>query len=163
LIDTGTERLLVRKQYIGRDEEGRPGNFFTHFLPGLPRSYSARDAIDLWADSSVWITSEQGVSPKEKQLPYLPYSSLCVHQATCEQTFERPAWLDLVGIQTYLPLLIHEYVLYYLHEGKSIQRFYLGSSSSARIASLIWGLAHGLPVGWLRHLTFSTYESDVRP
>src|SRR5437588_8790898 len=48
LIDTGQERILVHKAYAGRDGVGRYGSFFIHLLAGLPKDFSAMDAILLW-------------------------------------------------------------------------------------------------------------------
>src|SRR5205807_60147 len=57
LIQSPFGKLLVHKVYLGRDGVGRPGNFFTHMLVGLPEDFSARDAISLWK-SPIWQTHD---------------------------------------------------------------------------------------------------------
>src|SRR5689334_5716367 len=53
LINTGQERILVHKVYVGKDAFGRYGVFFVHLIAGLPAEFSALDAISLW-ESSFW-------------------------------------------------------------------------------------------------------------
>ncbi|MBX5456725.1 MAG: hypothetical protein IRZ31_07465 [Thermogemmatispora sp.] len=76
LIQSGNERLLLHKVYVGRDGAGRPGNYFVHLLAGLEPTFSADRAICLWRyhDDLLWQTSDDprhGIT-----LPAIPRSEL---------------------------------------------------------------------------------------
>ena len=137
----GIERVLVHKVYIGRDAYGRPGVYFTHLLVGLPESFVARDAIDLW-DSPFWKTADDS-SPT-----YLP---------TIAETELEEGSLhedDLLEVRHYLPFVIQAYLSLQMQ-----QKLYI-AAPDLQVARLIWGLTRALPRTMQQDLTFSTYERD---
>lgn len=153
LTFTGTDktRILLRRVHVGKDPMGRPGNFFIHALAGLPRSFTARDAIGMWARTSFWRESADKLSPYELKLDQLSISDLPPTKRDLppfEGELHRP------GMREWMQYLVHAFLTL-----PAIGRIIILAPSST-VATLIWGLTECLPVGLLERLTFSTYTYD---
>ena len=145
-VDAGGERIIVHKVYTGRDAVGRrPGAYFAHMLAELPENFSVRDAIDMWK-SSFWLLSQDSLDPKSVKLPLVPPDQL-VHGSIDQY--------DMQVLEKYLHFIVQAFLAL---EGQ--QKLYI-AGSDIQIATLIWGLAHSLPLTMLKSLTFSTYEHDL--
>jgi len=144
--DTGKERILAQKIYIGKDAYNNVGAYFVHLLAGLPENFLACDAIELWK-SNFWETSDAKVSHSAHLSSVAPADLLKNKGSLSEHV--------IANVQQSLPLLIQAY----LTLGDS-QKLYIAAPNE-QIASLIWGLTHSIPRAMQRTLTFSTYEADV--
>ena len=150
-IDNGDERLLIRKVFIGQDAVGRNGVFFTHLIAGLPREFTARDAIRLWNCPTLWVESEpENKAPNDTFLQKIHYSDLYAHVIHSQTTF------NLAPISEQLQDLL----LLILCQG--LPQRIIVRGQSIFIASLIYGLTHTLPMTLLPRLTFTTYESEIQ-
>lgn len=144
LFEAGGERVLLHKNYRGKDPVGRPGNFFAHLLAGLPPTFSARDAASLWR-SPFWQTTDTNDQ------------DLLLEPVTLAQLVYAPrAPIDLSGLQQPLTFLILAYLT-----RQPEQHIYIIAESADTVAALVIGLTRSLPEQLLRDLTFSTYESDL--
>lgn len=146
LVNTGNERILAQKVYVGKDAYGRPGVYFIHLLAGLPNSFLARDAIELW-DSSFWQYSEHQDPANSVELPPIALSDLIAGSLN-EHT--------LISLREHLTFVIQAYLLL-----KPYQRLYIAAPAE-QVAILIWGLSHSIPRSLQLQLTFSTYEHNVQ-
>lgn len=140
-------KILAHKVYCGSDGFGRPGNFFTHMLVGLPEDFSAREAIRLWK-SPIWQTHDVSEGIQPVQLPPLSRESL----EAAEQAF------DFYTIEDALRRVIQAY----LAPNRLRQRVLI-TGTSEQVAALIWGLTHSIPATLLTpEFTFTTYERPAR-
>lgn len=146
LLSAGGERVLVHRSYAGRDGAGRPGNFFTHLVAGLPKGFTAGDAIRTW-DSMFWQRGGSGLRlagdlglERVATIPPGPPSQVDISQPRVREhvAYVIGAFLELAPEGT----------------------LYIAAPPSV-VAALIFALTRALPFGMLRHLTFSTYERDV--
>ncbi|HEU0000853.1 MAG TPA: hypothetical protein VFQ36_08145 [Ktedonobacteraceae bacterium] len=149
-VYNGDERLLIRKVFTGQDVVGRNGVFFAHLIAGLPRSFTARDAIRLWYCSELWVDSEQGLSPNETTLGKIPYSRILNYVQHSQTSFNFGQISD--KLQKLLVLIL----------GQGLPPHITMRGHSTLIAALIYGLTHTLPGQLLPNLTFTTYESDTQ-
>jgi hypothetical protein len=162
------ERILVHKQYTGKDEVGRTGNFFIHALVGLPDDFSLAEAIALWRSRS-WYTSADQFGGS-KQLDPVVLDKLESHPAP--DIMHAPG-VDSVWMQRYLSRFIRAYLSWrknwesWLHmrqaaprQAQEPPRLYLAAPPDMIAASLD-ALTRCLPRQLLSDLTFSTYESDI--
>lgn len=149
LAYNGYERILVRKVYRGVDLSNRPSVYFSHLLAGLPDDFTARHAIRLWHCPQLWRETDDDFDSRKVDLEALPYSKLRELVDTSSATFDfTPLWEQLVfTIQVFLAQGVPHHFYVFGH--------------SDRIAALLWGLTHSLPLAMLRDLTFSTYEYDI--
>jgi hypothetical protein len=145
-LDTGTERVVVHKAFIGLTWDRRPGNYFTHLVAGLPATFMARHAINLW-ESSFWQIADT-LAPQQLALPSIHATELVAGPLGRMS-------LRLPEVSEYLPWLIEAFLS--LRPG---QRIHIAAPDRV-VAALIWGLTRCLPGGLLRALTFSTYEGDI--
>ncbi len=150
LVDNGDERLLIRKVFTGLDGVGRNGAYFTHLIAGLPRGFTAREAIELWYCPELWVESEQGLPPNETHLEKIPYRRIINHVQYSQTSF------NFAPVSEKLQNLL----LLILNKGLPSRITIRGHSTL--IASLIYGLTHTLPGTLLPNLTFTTYESNVQ-
>ncbi|HEU0001512.1 MAG TPA: hypothetical protein VFQ36_11460 [Ktedonobacteraceae bacterium] len=149
-VHNGDERLLIRKVFTGQDALGRNGVFFTHLIAGLPRDFSARDAIRLWYCPDLWVDSEQGLSPNETHLEKIPYSRILNYVQHSQTSFNFGQASD--KLQNLLVLILSQ----------GLPPHITMRGHSTLIAALIYGLTHTLPRQLLPNLTFTTYESDTQ-
>ena len=149
-MNNGEERLLIRKVYIGQDAVGRNGNFFTHLIAGLPKEFTARDAIHLWYCPDLWVESEAGKASSDKSLEKIPYSTLRSYADHPQASF------NVASVSEPLRNLLLLVLTSGLPEHIEIR------GHSTLIATLIYGLTHALPMKFLPGLTFTTYESETR-
>jgi hypothetical protein len=147
LLDTGVERILLRKHYTGRDLYGRPGNYLIHVLAGLPETLDAAAAIRLW-DARHWEMALDELHPRGTYLPEVAPEHVAAGQrfARFPQDESLRGELEFV-IRSYLALL----------PGQRITV----AAPSERVAALALGLALALPPALRRGVTFTTYEQDV--
>lgn len=68
-IDSGAFRFAFRREYIGLDALGRPGNFAAHILVGPCAEMPARQILGLYSSASWWSGSELPRSQSEQLLP----------------------------------------------------------------------------------------------
>src|SRR6266496_4956696 len=99
LVNTSYGKFLLHKVSLSKDRFGRSGNFFAHFVFGLPEHFSARDAIRLWG-SPFWQVSD--VPEHEQPTQLTPLSLDDIQQK--EQCF------DFTEIQDYLRSLIQAFL-----------------------------------------------------
>lgn len=146
LLEVGNKRILLQKVYVGKDAYNRPGVHFIHLLEGLPSTFLASDAIQLW-QSPFWQSSDQtGISCELPSMENIQINKLSAR--TLARYNLAPIQEDLVfTIQAYLSLAPY-------------QRLYLAAPAE-QVAALIWGLTRCLPFTMQEKLTFSTYENDV--
>ena len=149
-IDTGRERILMRKEKLDADAAGRPGAYLTHLLAGLPATFTARDAISLWHADDFWITTHNPLNSQQLVLPQLTTSEL--------SKYPRTAWK--ISSLSHFQASLHIALSHFLRSS-SPQRLCLSGSSEA-IAALIWGVTQSLPSMLLPRLTFNTYEDNLR-
>lgn len=149
-LSNGSEHLLVRKVFKGRDLAGRNSVYFTHLIAGLPDEFTARDAIRLW-NSRLWVESEDGKAANDTLLNPIPYQDL---KRAADQASQ--PLLPFDSIRTKLEDLL----LAILCQNGLTQEVYLVGHASLA-AALIYGLTHCLPLSLLGNFTFSTYESTV--
>jgi len=143
LFNTPYGKFLLHDISLPRDHLGRSGNFFAHFVFGLPEHFSARDAIRLWG-SPFWRVCDV---PEYNQSPLLNRLSLNAMQQK-EQCF------NFVEIQNHLRSLI----LAFLAPSRLQQRVAI-IGTSYQIVALIWGLTHSIPKTLLSSdFTFTTYK-----
>lgn len=147
-VNNGDERILVRRVFRGRDIAGRQSVYFSHLIAGLPKDFTARDAICLWHWSE-WKISEEGKSAHDTYLSTIAYEQI------------------KAGVQKSQPqnvALVHEQLSYLLQiillQGLPAHVTITGHS--ALIAALLYGLTHALPMTLLGDLSFSTYESETQ-
>src|SRR5258707_6320113 len=152
LLYNGTERLLVRKVFKGRDLAGRNSVFFTHLIAGLPDDFTTRDAIRLW-DWPHWATSEDHKAANDTLLDPIPYADL---KRDSERAQQAPS-LPFSIIRTQLEELLLAILC------QSSFPSYLQLVGNANLAAaLIYGLTHCLPLTFLGgNFTFTTYESTT--
>ncbi len=184
-------RALVHKVYTGKDGFGRSGVFFVHLVDGLPETFSARQAIELWG-SSFWQKSDESLQedPFSTELKRVSLTDLLQGKRFFE--LQRPEDVQPLkpGLERGLAFLLQVFlekepyagmvVQSQSHQGyfqkmpglrsrggarseQSVQRtpIYLAAVDK-EVALLIYGLTHCLPKVLVRDLTFSTYERDVR-
>ena len=149
-VHNGDERLLIRKVFTGQDVVGRNGAFFAHLIAGLPREFTARDAIRLWYCPELWVESEQGLSPNETYLEKIPYSRIRNYVEHSQTSFNFGQVSE--KLQNLLVLI----------PGQGLPPHIIMRGHSTLIAALIYGLTHTLPWQVLPNLTFTTYESDTQ-
>ncbi len=137
------KRALLNKRYTGRDELGRPGNYFAHLLAGLPVDFSVRQAIRYWK-SPFWCVDDSS-HPNDITLEPISQADLEARPGEQPQMTHALASLPFV-IQAFLTL-------------GDKQRVYIAGTPED-VAALIFGLSESLPASLLEKLTFSTYERD---
>lgn len=147
LINTGQERILVRRELLDADGMGRPGAYLTHLLAGLPANFSAREAILLWGDS-LWVTSKNPLKPHQLLLEPVAEERLFTPRSV--------AW-RLSSPENFAAALF--LALAHFRRSSPPYRVYL-SGHSTSIAELIWGITQSLPRACLQEMTFSTYEAS---
>ena len=149
-VNNGAENLLIRKVFVGRDFAGRNSVFFTHLIAGLPREFTARDAIHLWYCPELWVESEpEDKASNDTYLEKIPYSKILAYVQRSQTAF------NFAPIQEPLQNLL----LLILSRGLPPRSRVRGQS--ILIAALIYGLTHTLPLTLLPNLTFTTYESEA--
>lgn len=159
LIDTGQERILVRKVYTGRDALGRPGVFFVHLLAGLPENFTATYAIQLW-NSPFWQRSD--VTLQDEYSTLLDQISLEHLIATIQPLSYKQQHIKC--LDNYLAYVINAYLLMKdssIRKAEHIARQLYIAASDENIVRLIRGLTRCIPQPILSHLTFSTYERNL--
>ena len=153
-IDAGIEPIIVHKVYTGRDAHGRPGVYFAHLLAELPGNFSVRDAIDMW-NSSFWLLSESQLQAQLEAQHDSP-RSVKLRTVSPDRLVQGPREkYDVSILEKHLSFMVQAFLSL---EGQ--QKLYI-AGSDIQIATLIWGLAHSLPLTMLKSLTFSTYEHDL--
>ena len=163
LIDTGEERILVRKAYTGKDGVGRYGAFFVHLLANLPEEFSVADAIALW-QSPFWQDSDKTLKDRRStHLERVMLAKLRLEQQKNNSSFDNQTRKK---IETYLPYVIQAYLtktLLYEQSGsqQNREKIYIAAPDSD-VALLIQGLTNSLPIQLVKCLTFSTYENDIK-
>lgn len=143
-VDTGYERAIMQKVHANWSEAKPAGNYFIHLLAGLPASFSAAEAILLW-HADLWMTSDASLSREQRELPTLPLSAL---QGS---GFDK---LDFMEVKDMLAPIIKAYLL--LQQGMA-RKLYIAAPAQ-HMAAFILGLTLCMPKGWIKSLTFSTYE-----
>jgi hypothetical protein len=111
LVETRTpdprqsERILVNKVYVGKDQKNRPGNFFAHLLAGLPQEFTARDAIALWR-SNIWQTADP------QQAAGLLIEAKSLYELQADPQVSRTSWqkIHVPALNDYLCFVIHAYL-----------------------------------------------------
>ena len=149
LINTGNERILLNRAFIGRNFDGRPGNIFLHLVAGLPAEFTAREAIALW-QSQWWIYDDRTLAQDQFDLPQVAGAELLHGNGTIDRTA-----LASPEMQRILPLVIQAILV-----KEPGQHIYIAAPPD-KVAVLVWGVAQCLPDNLLRGLTFSTYEYDA--
>lgn len=173
-IVTEQERILVHKEYTGKDAVGRYGVFFIHLLDNLPENFSARDAILLWG-LDFWQNSDASLRKKDPFSTSLPPIS-CENWEkwinSLRKERDKKPWegIDIdpqhaQWIEKQLSYLVWTYLIKkpYIDSATELEgpeQIYIAAPDND-IALLISGLTHGLPEQLVKNLTFSTYESDV--
>jgi hypothetical protein len=144
-----SRRILLHKQYTGTDALERRGIYVTHLLAGLPRDFSAREAILLWHAhaSDLWITDRSVIKPQV--LSPLSLGRL--------RELQRQAWHRFSPVDA--PAALRQVLALFLHDPPP-GRVYLSGPSEA-IALTIWCVTQCLPQRMLKSLTFTTYEDNV--
>jgi hypothetical protein len=146
MVSTSYGKILLHKVSLPKDRFGRSGNFFAHFLFGLPDYFSARDAIRLWK-SPFWQVSDV---PEHEQSTQLALLSL-------DDIEQKELEFDFAEIQNHLRSLIHAF----LAPSRLQQRVAINGASH-QIAALIWGLTQSVPKTLLpSNFTFTTYEYNT--
>ena len=149
MINTGNERILLNRAFIGRNFDGRPGNIFLHLVAGLPAEFTAREAIALW-QSQWWIYDDRTLAQDQFDLPQVAGAELLHGNGTIDRTA-----LASPEMQRILPLVIQAILV-----KEPGQHIYIAAPPD-KVAVLVWGVAQCLPDNLLRGLTFSTYEYDA--
>ena len=110
-VNMGTDRVLIRKVYTGRDAVGRYGVFFAHALIGLPPEFTAKDAIELWnaeyepGKGGIWRRSDAELGRRETELPRISFEDLLKMRRSIVYTPQQAE-----RIRTYLPITIRAYL-----------------------------------------------------
>jgi hypothetical protein len=175
LIDGEGERLLLHKVYAGLDARGRGDNYFIHLLAGLPRTFSAEEAVALWrCDGRFWRTYDDPAQPAT-----LPRLTLGALRRQLPKLYGRQPQLQLTSAERkmaerMLPRLIQAFLEQQDRLDKQRQAggaavegpippIYLVALPD-QVAYLVWALTRCLPPELLTRLTFTTYEYsyDIR-
>lgn len=144
--DTGHERILVQRSFVGKTWDQRPGNFFSHLLCDLPTSFTARDAIRYW------------------RAPFWKNTDTLDLNTTKLQTFDLQlettdlSLLDTLREENLAEELKRLLAIFLMR--RPDQRFVIAAPPDT-VAALIWGLTQTLPKGLFADLTFSTFESTI--
>lgn len=158
-LHDGFEKILVRKVFLGRDISGRNSVYFSHLLAGLPESFTPRDAILLWRCPALWKESDTEKNSKDTTLQPISYDDLRYYAKSATESYTVP--FHFAAIQAQLLFIIQLFLTWAASPNEAPKLYLFGDSE--RIAALLWGLLHSLPLTLpqLGNLTFSTYDSDV--
>jgi hypothetical protein len=154
LIDRGSDRLLVHRAYAGRDDANRPGVYFSHFVIGLPPSFSAHHAIQLWR-SGFWQCADRDLVSPDTTLPMVSENDLTPGPLNPKNLDYFLRAMQDPFMQSCLEFLIQAYV------GSEMRARIFLAIRPDQMATLLYGLTLVADPDDSRGLTFSTYEHDV--
>ncbi|MBU6336066.1 MAG: hypothetical protein KGS47_16885, partial [Chloroflexi bacterium] len=141
-------RFLVRRRYLGRTWDGRPGNTGSHLVGPLPASVSARDAIGTW-NAAWWRQGDSDLAASTLLLPPLTLPLAPGRLASAETLDERLAPVVAALIAAWLE-----------REHAAAGRIALLGRPDD-IATVLWAACNALPPAAVARMTFSTYERGI--
>jgi hypothetical protein len=142
--------IFLCSQSCGRDDRGRPGNFFAHSLILEPQVFREVPSILYWRNA-FWCKEDSRSQPQTKTLPALP-------------TFDLLPSLSLTTVWQFLAQgerrhLLHQLLCAVVHN-RLMQRRIIIADTTEHTALWIAAVSLLLPPDYRPLLSFATYHHD---